>query len=152
ISMSNLIISFDMISEEFREIRLPDNLALNLLNRDMWLYICKFKESLVVIHFEFNVEKTDWDVWMMENGDPESFRKIYTIKSDNDDLIVSVFGSRKSGEPLVEVTKCFRVEKEDYELFVYNPNSEQIEYVGISAKYTSFFLSAYTETLLLLDR
>ncbi|GKE11529.1 hypothetical protein Tco_1415080 [Tanacetum coccineum] len=30
ISGSNLIISFDMISEEFREIRLPDNLALNL--------------------------------------------------------------------------------------------------------------------------
>ncbi|GKC76834.1 putative F-box domain-containing protein, partial [Tanacetum coccineum] len=76
---------------------LPDNLAFNL---DMRLYLCKFRESLVVIHYEFNVEKTDWDVWMMENGDPESFRKIHTIKSDNDDSIVSVFGSRMSGEPL----------------------------------------------------
>nr|GEW88169.1 hypothetical protein [Tanacetum cinerariifolium] len=91
-----------MISEEFREIRLSANLALNL---DMRLYICKFKESLVVIHYEFNVEKAEWDVWMMENGDPKSFRKIHTIKSDNDNSIVSVFGSRKSGQPLVEVTK-----------------------------------------------
>ncbi|GKA60232.1 putative F-box domain-containing protein [Tanacetum coccineum] len=136
---------YQSASEEFREIRLPDNLAFNL---DMWLYLCKSKESLVVIHYEFNVEKTDWDVWMMEIGDPESFRKIHTIKSDNDDSIVSVFGSRKSAEPLVEVTKCFHVEKEDYELFVYNPNSEQTDYVGISAKYPLFFVSAYTETLL----
>ncbi|GJU78355.1 putative F-box domain-containing protein [Tanacetum coccineum] len=147
-------ISFDMISEEFREIRLPDNLALKLLDCDMRLYICKFKESLVVIHFEFDVDVTDWDVWMMENGDPESFRKIYTIKSDirDDDLIVSVFGSRKSGEPLVEVTKCFSVEKEGFELFIYNPNSEHIDYIGISAKRSSFVVKAYTETLLLLDR
>ncbi|GJW49576.1 hypothetical protein Tco_0090927 [Tanacetum coccineum] len=134
-------ISFDMISEEFREIRLPDNLALKLLDCDMRLYICKFKESLIVIHFEFDVDVTDWDVWMMDNGDPESFRKIYTIKSDirDDDSIVSVFGSRKS------------VEKEGFELFVYNPNSEHIDYIGISAKRSSFVVKAYTETLLLLD-
>nr|GEV42757.1 hypothetical protein [Tanacetum cinerariifolium] len=115
--------------------------------------LLKFKESLVVIHFAFDVDVTDWDVWVMENGDPESFRKIYTIKSDirDDDSIVSVFGSRKSGEPLVEATKCFRVEKEGFELFVYNPNSEHIDYIGISAKRSSFVVKAYTETPLLLD-
>ncbi|GKB84169.1 hypothetical protein Tco_0956441 [Tanacetum coccineum] len=113
-----------------------------------------FKESLAVIHLNYEVDPTVWDVWMMENGDPESFRKIYTIKSDrrDDDSIVWLFGSRKSGEPLVEVRKCFGMEKEDYALFVYNPNSEQNDYIGISAKQPSFVASAYTETLLLLDR
>ena len=58
---------------------------------------------------------------------------VYTIKSDiwDDDSIVSIFGSRKSGEPIVEVTKCsYYIDTENYDLFVYHPNSEQIDHIA----------------------
>ncbi|GJT87609.1 putative F-box domain-containing protein [Tanacetum coccineum] len=148
-SRSSLIISFDMISEEFTEIRLPANLAptLDLYSSDLYLH--KFNGSLVVLKDIYDVDVPEYGVWMMENGDPKSFIKLYTIKDNKPDVtILSVFGYRKSGEPLVKVRTN---EKEDYELSVYDPKSEHIDYTGISAKASSFFVSAYTETLLLLD-
>ncbi|GJT87610.1 putative F-box domain-containing protein [Tanacetum coccineum] len=120
-SRSSLIISFDMISEEFTKIRLPANLAptLNLYNSDLYLH--KFNGSLVVL------------------------KDIYDVDDNKPDVtILSVLGYRKSGEPLVKVRTN---KKEDYELLVYDPKSEHIDYTGISAKASSFFVSAYTETL-----
>ena len=147
ISRSNLIISFDMISEIFTEIRLPDNLAVNH-NLHNELSLRKFNGSLVVledIYHYFDVP--EYGVWMMENGDLKSFIKLYTITAKE---IVDVFGFRKSGEVLIEAAKRFSSE-EDSELLVYDPKSEHVDFTGISAKESSFFVSAYTETLLLLD-
>ncbi|GJX94818.1 putative F-box domain-containing protein [Tanacetum coccineum] len=148
-SCSDLILSFDMISEEFTEIRLPGTLAINY---NMQTGICKFGESLIVHQSEREVDEPEYGIWMMENGDPVSFKKIFTIKSNlpANTSISGVFGSRKSGEVLIYVKKC--LEEEEYELWVYDPNSEHIDYISTFARYYSFFVSSYTETLLLLDR
>ena len=75
ISRCDTITSFNMISEEFKEIRLPDSLlGVNAATR---LTICTLKESLVVLQLDCE----DFGVWMMGNGDPKSFENIYTIKS-----------------------------------------------------------------------
>ncbi|KAI3776471.1 hypothetical protein L1987_46256 [Smallanthus sonchifolius] len=68
----NLIISFDMISEEFREVNLPNSLAHQ---SDYKLSISKLRESLVVL--ERGEEATS--VWMMEDGVPKSFTKLFTF-------------------------------------------------------------------------
>ncbi|GJV58764.1 putative F-box domain-containing protein [Tanacetum coccineum] len=106
ISRANLIISFDMISEVFTEIRLPDNLALNL-------NLHKLHGSLVVVEDIYGLE-VDYGVWMMENGDPKSFIKLYTINNNipAKATIEGVFGFRKSGEVIIEVPKCFSLEEE----------------------------------------
>lgn len=88
----------------------------------------------------------------MANGDPKSFENIYTIKSNiPDTLIISVLEFNRNVEPIVEMTKVLDEEGQEYELFVYEPNSQQVNHLGISAKRSSFHVSSYTETLLLLD-
>ncbi|GKA77080.1 putative F-box protein [Tanacetum coccineum] len=53
ISGYDLIKSFDMISEEFTKIRLPDSLSSSGNDEtDMGMYICKLEESLVVLQFD----------------------------------------------------------------------------------------------------
>ncbi|GJR88292.1 putative F-box domain-containing protein [Tanacetum coccineum] len=155
----HLILSFDMISEEFTEIDFPVNLTIKHqsdpdLDVQMMVDLCKVKESLVLIYYEAGVVLSDFDVWMMVDSDPKSFEKIYSIKSSirADPSILGVYGSRKSGELLIEVTQRGSLEDEDdSELLVYDPISQRVDYFGISSKRSAFFVSSYTESLLLLD-
>nr|GEZ25900.1 hypothetical protein [Tanacetum cinerariifolium] len=145
----NLIMSFDMISEEFTEIRLPDSLSGG--NNDTDMYLCKLKESLVVLQVDETVFYGDYGIWMMDNGDPKSFENIYTIKSNiPNTLIQNVLEFNRNGEVKVVMTKELDEEKE-YELFLYEPISQHVNHLGISAKSPSFFVSSYMGTLLLLD-
>ncbi|GJS86966.1 putative F-box domain-containing protein [Tanacetum coccineum] len=142
----NLIISFDMISEEFTEIRLPDSLSGG--NDDTDMYICKLKESLVVLQVDQTEFYGDCGVWMMDNGDPKSFENIYSIKSNiPDGSIQNVLEFNRNGEVIVVMTN----EEKEHELFVYEPISQHVNHLGISAKRPSFFVGSYTGTLLLLD-
>nr|GEX12368.1 hypothetical protein [Tanacetum cinerariifolium] len=65
---------------------------------DRGLYICKLKESFVVLQFDSEVDAPNNHVWMMEIDDKKSFTKIYTIMGNS---LVSVFGSKKSGKPII---------------------------------------------------
>ncbi|GJW75552.1 putative F-box domain-containing protein [Tanacetum coccineum] len=152
ISGYDLIISFDMISEEFNEIRLPDSILGVHVGTGIELFICKLKESLVVLQCDCEYDFCRYlAVWMMDNGDPKSFENIYTIKSNIPDALIStVRAFNRNGEAVVEMTKELD-EEDEYELFVYEPNSQHVNHLGISAKGSSFFVSSYTETLLLLD-
>ncbi|XP_076915808.1 F-box protein CPR1-like [Bidens hawaiensis] len=85
-----IIISFDMTSEEFRVVNLPHGLQLGGMP--------KLGESLVVYGSQETVN-LDYDVWMMCDGDPKSFTKLFTfthIKGTNE------LGFRKSGELIIE--------------------------------------------------
>nr|GEV43449.1 hypothetical protein [Tanacetum cinerariifolium] len=143
-----MIMSFDMISEEFTEIRLTGSL---LVDTHMELEICKLKESLVVLQYECHVDLHDFGVWMMDNGDPKSFENIYTIKSNiSYSPITCVLEFNRNGLAIVEMTKELD-EEDEYELLVYEPSSQHVNHLGISAKGSLFFVSSYTGTLLLLD-
>ncbi|KAK9077307.1 hypothetical protein SSX86_005644 [Deinandra increscens subsp. villosa] len=150
-SCCNLIISFDITSEEFGQVDLPDTLA-----RDRYcgnLRVSKLRKSLVVIE---ECRKVDDDptffVWMMEDGDSKSFTKLFGIHTP-DALIVGVLEFRKSGEPILEVGK------RDYSWYAlcqsrlvdYEPYSKHIGNLGIDGKDFVFDVSSYMETLLLHD-
>ncbi|MFS8020205.1 putative F-box domain-containing protein [Helianthus anomalus] len=126
----NLIISFDITSEEFKEINLPDALAHHQPYYE--LSMSKLRESLV-------------------DGVPKSFTKIFTICTP-DATIITVPGFRKSGEPIIEILDDFRHPHEDSALVVYEPYSKHINNIGISEWLCSFSLYNYMETLLLHDQ
>nr|GEW25423.1 hypothetical protein [Tanacetum cinerariifolium] len=116
----HLIMSFDMISEKFMEIRLTGSL---LADTHKELCICKLKESLVVLQYECHTDLPNISVWMMDNGDPKSFENIYTIKSNISYApITKVLEFNRNGEVIVEMTKELD-EEDEHELLVYEPNS-----------------------------
>ncbi|GJR21355.1 putative F-box domain-containing protein [Tanacetum coccineum] len=135
---SDMILSFDMISEQFTEIHLPNNLGSN---HGALLYMCKLKESFVVIQYNCVMDAPEstaleYHVWMMKNGDPKSFTKVYTIMRNTlDASVVGVFGFRKSGEPIIVMKSS---SGEGYEFFVFKPNSRHVNHIAISAKASSF--------------
>ncbi|KAF5796749.1 putative F-box domain-containing protein [Helianthus annuus] len=135
----NLIISFDLTSEEFGEVNLPDSLAQCSHSS---LSIFKLRESLVVHAFDFPCSV----VWMMNDDVPKTFTKLFTI---NLPVCVIVRGFRKSGEPIYETVK--EHQEIGGRLAVCEPNSKNMVDLGIDEAF-SFSVFPYTETLLLLDK
>ena len=138
-----VIMSFDMTSEEFTQKNLPRTLPLN--NSDI-MSITKLRESLVV--FEYIYMGAYYDVWMMENGTPNSFKKIFTIEK-LDAWIPRRFGFRKNGEIIANMTNC---DKSVEALFAYELSSKLVIDIGVYGKSYSLYAYSYMETLLLLDR
>nr|GEU73727.1 hypothetical protein [Tanacetum cinerariifolium] len=135
ISSYDQIISFDMRSEEFKEIRFPDSILGVHVGTSIELLICNFKETLDVLQCNYKYDFCrDLGVWMMDNGDPKSFENIYTIKSNIPDALIStVRAFNRNREAVVEMTKELD-EEDEYELFVYEPNSQQVNHLRISMK------------------
>ncbi|KAK1413539.1 hypothetical protein QVD17_35314 [Tagetes erecta] len=139
-SKCNLLVSFDITTEEFREVNLSDRLAPPYDN----LSIYKLRESLVVYERDIDV------VWMMEDGVPKTFTKLFVIRKPYPPIVyVFVRGFRKTGEPLVQT--------EEYPpsprlLGVYDPVSKRVHNIEIDGIHKSFSVHSYTETLLLLDQ
>nr|GFB70644.1 hypothetical protein [Tanacetum cinerariifolium] len=143
----NLIMSFDMTTDEFIEIYLPDNLALDPISN---FNIYNLRESLVVIQSKREADKLVYHVWKkIEHGVKKAFIELLTINSPNASIEYA-HGFRTSGEPIVEV----RIDLAEDALFVYEPNSKKLTYTGITAEQDGgVYLKVipYTETLLLLD-
>nr|XP_043632970.1 putative F-box protein At3g16590 [Erigeron canadensis] len=122
LQLHNLIMSFDLSSEGFQEVRLPDNLAC----RNIYdLSISKRMESIVV------VEKTrnTFVVWMMGQGVTKSFTKLFNVITRGSSFcIVSEF--MKNGEPIVDHGSDA--------LFAYDLYSERIKYLGIAGQSRRF--------------
>ncbi|XP_071735651.1 F-box only protein 8-like [Rutidosis leptorrhynchoides] len=146
--LNNSILSFDMISEEFADIHLPDSLAqLSGSN----LYIRKLRNSLVMLEINREVEKQEHCVWRMVNGAPNSFEKLFIIKAPDASLIKKidgVLGFRKTGKPIIEVLYD---SDERNALFVYEPDLEHIDDIGIYGVGFPYLATSYVETLLLLN-
>ncbi|KAJ0693478.1 putative F-box associated interaction domain-containing protein [Helianthus annuus] len=136
----NLIVSFDLTSEEFREVNLPDSLA-GYGSFSMY----KLSDSLAVIKESVDAHKLGFDVWRMED---DSFKKLYTISRHSPDVsILRVCGFRKTGEPLLEV--ILRAQH-GYTgmLAAYESYSKPIANLWIIGR--NFSVYNYMETLLLL--
>ncbi|KAJ0439848.1 putative F-box associated interaction domain-containing protein [Helianthus annuus] len=110
IESSNLIVSFDLTSEEFQEIYLPPH--LEDYQGEYSLSVSKLWESLVVL--ERNEVGDATIVWRMDDDDddddddggggggvPErSFTKLFTINTPHA-YIIAVHAFRKSGESII---------------------------------------------------
>nr|GEV55328.1 hypothetical protein [Tanacetum cinerariifolium] len=144
----NLVMSFNLITKEFKEVCLLDSLVKLLT-----FSICKLRESLVVSGYHFEVDgvrEEVYGVWMMEEEEERGvmtyFKKLFTIKTP--DSRIRLRGFRKSGEPIMET----EIEGENYAAIeVHEPCSDHINNLGIYRKRYSFFVSPYIETLLLSD-
>lgn len=137
----NNIMSFDMTSEKFTEISLPSTLIPGYI----YLSISKRMESLVMLHSNFWAGKHE--VWMMEGGVEKSFTKLFTIEAPEANRVL---GFRNNGEPIIIINYNGYPEKNG--VYLYEPNSRHISYVGISAETYIELAGSCTNTLLLLDR
>ncbi|XP_024990285.1 putative F-box protein At3g16590 [Cynara cardunculus var. scolymus] len=153
--LRNLIMAFDMVSDEFIEIALPDSLAhlpddLDHLP-ELAFSISKLRESLVVLEYTKNTSKHQvCGVWMMEHGDPKWFTKLYTIEAPYE-RIERTLGFSKSGKPIIEKDFDFFGHFDlEATLAVYEPCTEQIKDLEIHVTDNSVFVNSYTESLLLL--
>ncbi|XP_076931643.1 putative F-box protein At1g50870, partial [Bidens hawaiensis] len=135
----NLIVSFDPTSEEFREVNLPDSLAQPWGNHN--LSISKVRESLVVL--EKGVDADCQVFWMMVDGVPQSFIKLFDVKYIP---YAQVLGLRESGEFILEVHIGFRTS-----LVTYDPSSKHFNDLGIKGTVWLTYVYPYTETLLSFD-
>ncbi|KAF5797281.1 putative F-box domain-containing protein [Helianthus annuus] len=139
----NMIVSFDMTSEKFMEVSLPATLAHA---HDRRVVISKLKESLVAVELVREAEKRVYSVWMMEDGVPNSFTKLFTINLP-DVSIQRVLGIRKNDEPIFAT----RPDDNAHDVFIHELHSEHISYTRISGHGTLYSAGSYMETLLLLD-
>ncbi|KAF5797280.1 putative F-box domain-containing protein [Helianthus annuus] len=141
----NMIVSFDMTSEKFMEVSLPATLAqAHAPNKTV--VISKLKESLVAVELVREAEKRVYGVWMMEDGVPNSFTKLFTINLP-DVSIQRVLGIRKNDEPIFAT----RPDDNAHDVFIHELHSEHISYTRISGNGTLYSAGSYMETLLLLD-
>ncbi|KAK1420311.1 hypothetical protein QVD17_21809 [Tagetes erecta] len=138
----SLIVSFDMTSEEFREVRLPDCLAQTARCN---LYMSKLRESLVVVEQSVEANNLDFVVWIMEDGVSKSFTKLFGGNVYTPEY-AWVLGFRNNGEVIIEI-----IDDGAGKLVVYEPSSEHINDLGIINMKWSLSVCSYKETLLLLD-
>ncbi|XP_076915673.1 F-box protein At5g18160-like [Bidens hawaiensis] len=83
-----VIVSLDMASEEFGEITLPRSLA-NRSIRNLCIY--KSRESLVVIENNEEAGNRVFNIWMLKDGIPKSFTKLYTVNVSSPKAVVMGF-------------------------------------------------------------
>lgn len=77
----------------------------------------------------------------MDHGVLKSFTKLYNI--DISVELEPVLGLRNNGVPIIKM--------ENNTVYTYEPNTEQLSYIGIYGDEYSPFACSYIETLLLLD-
>ncbi|GJZ76235.1 probable galacturonosyltransferase 7 isoform X2 [Tanacetum coccineum] len=139
-TINHILVSFDLITKEFKVAELPRNLRNELGGRPV--AVANLRESLVVYGSIYVDGAECCHVWVMERD--SSFRKLFTIG----ERVSKILGFGKSGEPI------FEIRKEGVSLTtldVYNPCSQQFKNLGISGVEGSFFMCSYKESLLLLD-
>ncbi|GKD21724.1 reverse transcriptase domain-containing protein [Tanacetum coccineum] len=138
----SLIMSFDLISQEFKQVNLP----VSILNPSN-ISISKLNESLVVSAYTNEVNGlVVYEVWMMgqEGGVMTSFTKLFNIMTRDESI-------SKLKRVCESVEFCDGGAEEFGALEVYEPCSEQINDLGIKGEQGSLFMCPYKETLLLAD-
>ncbi|KAK9071039.1 hypothetical protein SSX86_009610 [Deinandra increscens subsp. villosa] len=136
----NLIVSFDITTEDFKEVSLPDSLAFTS-HTDRVINISELRNSLVVLECERNVNDPVVIIWKMEGG---VFTKLFTLNLNT--RLASIVGFRKNGAPIIENY----TEEDDWgHLVVYEPTSK---YVDKLWSHHHAYVYPYMETLLLLDQ
>ncbi|XP_076942650.1 F-box protein CPR1-like [Bidens hawaiensis] len=134
----SMIVSFDMTSEEFREIYLPDILAHEHVD---FLTLHNQKESLIVL-------QSMTSVWIMKDGLPKSFTKLFSIDSSSSYF---VRGFKKTDAPVVQ-SESSNDGGPRITVAVYEHDTKRVSDLGINEVSCVLFVCTYIESLLLLDQ
>ncbi|GJV43443.1 probable galacturonosyltransferase 7 isoform X2 [Tanacetum coccineum] len=138
---NHMVVSFDLITKEFKVVDLPHTLTNKLL-MSMYVSVSKLRGSLVVSGYTVGEGGVRCSVWVMEHD--SSFRKLFSTGTTS----YIILGFRNNDETIFETVK------EDVSfatLDVYDPCSQQINNFGIFGLRGSFFMGSYKESLLLID-
>ena len=133
---NHMVVSFDLITKEFKVLNLPDSLTNDLI---FDVSVSKLKGSLVVYGDIMAEEAVHCGVWVMEHD--SSFRKLFTVGAH----VSKILGFTKNGETIIETRN------EEGRFSIYDPCSQQIKYFDISGGRDTSFMGFYKESLLLLD-
>lgn len=138
--LKNLILTFDMSVEVFKEIMVPD-----LLGRGNRVKLCSnlFRDTLTLV--KYNVAPNVWtcDIWVMKDyGVFESWMTLYTF-----DLI----GGMERIVGFQEDEGVLLATRMGNELVLYDIKTATIKNIGIVGFTTSFHVSRYMESLVLLN-
>ncbi|KAJ0693431.1 putative F-box domain, galactose oxidase/kelch, beta-propeller, F-box associated interaction [Helianthus annuus] len=136
--VTRFIVSFDMTTEEFTEITLPDGLS----DASNHVSMSNLRDSLVVYGYDHRVINKDFCVWTMGGG---VFTKLFTITLNGNAMLR---GFRKSGEPIIAIPE---EGKRGRLAVVYEPYSNHVDNLRIDGLPFSFKVYPYIETLYLLD-
>ncbi|XP_071714057.1 uncharacterized protein [Rutidosis leptorrhynchoides] len=147
----NLILSFDLTTEEFTEIDLCDGLKEEYVDEEYgcvgFLELSKLGTSLVVLQPKDGNHK-EHCVWRMEHGVPNTFTKLFVIKTPCESQIGKVHDFRKTGEPIIETG--FTIDKKL--VVVYEPKSGEISDIGTTGGGYLCLAKSYIETHVLHDQ
>ncbi|GKE65088.1 F-box domain containing protein [Tanacetum coccineum] len=138
----NTIVSFDLKSDEFGEVCLPDRLVHSCLR------VLKVKESLGLLEYYEDGEVPFCGVWIMNEGVTKSFTKMFNVNILNF-WRYRVLEFRNNGEAIIETALD---DSHSSALEVCEPCSGRHNGIGIDGKYGSYSVKSYMETLLLLDQ
>ncbi|KAJ0691622.1 putative F-box domain-containing protein [Helianthus annuus] len=142
-----MIISFDMTSEEFGEVNLPDRFVYHGSLWDLDVY--NLRESLVLV--KYSGSDHGISVWMMGDGVQKLVTKLFNFDAP-DATIIDIHEFRKSGDLVMEVLDD---DREARSLVDYEPTLKRISNLGISCgsdDVGDFYVHSYMETLLLFDQ
>nr|GEY41726.1 hypothetical protein [Tanacetum cinerariifolium] len=97
---SNCVISFDLKSEKFSEVCLPERLVHVCV-----LTVAKVNESLGLLEYYFEGETKTivCGVWSRKDGANKPFTKIHTVKVEGKGWLSRVLGFRNNGEAVIEL-------------------------------------------------
>ncbi|KAK9055496.1 hypothetical protein SSX86_026579 [Deinandra increscens subsp. villosa] len=141
----NMVVSFELASEKFMEVSLPDTLARAYNDK---IAISKLKRSLVVVEVFKEANKEVFVVWMMKRN---TFTKLLVINSPD----ASIQGVRGFWNYIEPTPRMISPDKPIFEkgthISVQELNSEHIIYTGVIVNGLEYGAHSYTETLLLLD-
>lgn len=139
IGYCNIILVFDVGSEVFREVKLPEKLVGEC---PLDLAVVAYRDSISVVQYDNRGLYTckGFTVWVMKQyGVEESWSKLLTGSLNGG--VSTVLGFRSSGEVVVG--------KWDGKLVSCQPG--RIKKMGIRGGKDSFYLGSYAESLILLD-
>ncbi|KAL8145653.1 hypothetical protein AgCh_003700 [Apium graveolens] len=135
----NLIVSFHMGDEVFREVMLPDSLANDTVYD---LSVSVFGDSLAALKYSKVIGQESCCVWVMrEYGAAESWTKLYTISVPG---LTRTICFRKDGGVILSLS--------NNELVSYDPVTGRTKDLGIRGNIRSFYVGTYVESLIMLKR
>ncbi|GKC88766.1 putative pentatricopeptide repeat-containing protein, partial [Tanacetum coccineum] len=137
-SRFNTVISFDLKSEKFGEVCLPERLVhLSCIDIDL----TKVNDSLGLLEYFDEGEESICGVWTRKDCANKPFTKIYTVRVEGKELCSRVLGFRNNGEVVIELDDDY----EESSIEVYEPSSGHINGVGINGERCAYFSASYLD-------
>ncbi|RAL42290.1 unnamed protein product [Cuscuta campestris] len=156
--LSPMIFAFDISTEKFFVINVPETLA-QFENR---MSLIKYEESIALV--ARGNSPGHKELWVMkEYGVDSSWTKVLHSVDENEELnlgkVVQVFDLRKEGKLFLSVRRESRDHEHDCELAVLDLNCHQREHqkqqlkrLGGTNSFHYLFFGSYVESLVLLDK